>query len=484
MASGHERLSALDAAFLQLEDASAHMHVGAVLLFEGEAPSYDDLADMIASRLHRLPRYRQRLAWPAGGLLRPCWVDDPRFDVRFHLRHAALPRPRSERQLRALAGRLFGEPLDRDRPLWEIHLVDGVGRDRFGLVAKIHHALADGISGVDIAALLLDVEPDFDSTERAPAWSPPPPPTTAQLVGEAAAAQARDAAAALRRFADAARRPDRTALAAARTARDATDLVEARLDSAPPSPYNRPIGARRRYVWTRIDLDRVRAVKDRAGATINDVVLAGVTGALRRHLVRNGHAVDGLVLKAMVPVSTRADDERGALGNRITSVYPPLPVHLEDPSERLAAVMRGMAETKGSGQAAGTEAIVAAGQLLPPPVMALVARQMASARLFNVTVTNIPGPPVPLYLLGRRMADVFPLVPLARDHALGIAVMSYDGALDVGLLACADSVRDVADLAGDLEAAFAELPGWTATRRFARQGAARGTEQEAHALRH
>ena len=195
MASNHERLSALDTAFLQVEDATAHMHVGGVLLFDGDPPSYDDLALMIGGRLHRLPRYRQRLAWPPGGLLRPCWVDDPRFDLAFHIRHAALPYPHGEAELSALAGRLFAQPLDRARPLWEVHLVDGVEGERFALVAKIHHALADGVSGVDIAALLLDVDDRGDADElaerRAVAWAPPPPPSAAQLVAEGTLEQAR-----------------------------------------------------------------------------------------------------------------------------------------------------------------------------------------------------------------------------------------------------------------------------------------------------
>jgi WS/DGAT/MGAT family acyltransferase len=279
-------------------------------------------------------------------------------------------------------------------------------------------------------------------------------------------------------------RPAEAALAFARAARDATDLVETRLEGAPRSPYNAPLTPTRTYAWTRVPLDAVRAVKDRAGATVNDVVLAGVTGALRRHLLRDGHAVDGLVLKAMVPVSTRAEEEHGALGNRITSVYAPLPVHVADPRERLAAVMRGMAETKAVRPVGRGEAVVAAGDLAPPQVMGLVARQMASPRLFNLTVTNIPGPPVPLYVLGRRLADVFPLVPLVREHGLGIAVMSYEGALDFGLLACADTVPDLGDLADDLAASLAELPGWTRaqTRRFARTAPFRGAIADAGAV--
>ena len=471
MRTTHTRLSALDAAFLQVEDACAHMHVGGVLLFDGEPPSYDELTTTIGARLHRLPRYRQRLAWPPGGLQRPCWIDDPRFDLRFHVRHAALPRPRGERELRELAGRLFGEPLDRGRPLWELHLIDGVRGGRFALVAKIHHALADGVSGVDIAALLLDLDAHGEVPDAADAaWSPPPAPSGAELLAEAAADQARGALGALSRLARAAASPADAALTIAKAARDATDLVETRLDGAPPSPYNAPIGPGRRFAWTRASLDAVQAVRRHAGATVNDVVLAAVSGALRRHLLRHGHAVDGLVLKAMVPVSVRTEDERGALGNRISTVYAPLPVGVADPRQRLAEVMLGMGETKASGQSAGAEAMVAAGDLMPPQVMGVVAHQMASPRLFNLTVTNIPGPQVPLYLLGRRLADVVPLVPLVREHGLGIAVMSYDGALDFGVLGCAELVPDVEDLARDLDVSLAELPGWPRTRRFRRAG--------------
>jgi diacylglycerol O-acyltransferase / wax synthase len=455
-----QRLSALDAAFLQVEGAVAHMHVGGVLLFEGSAPPYDDVVAMVERRLPRLPRWRQRLAWPAGGLLRPCWVDDPRFDARFHIRHAGLPHPGGERELRELAGRLFGERLDRTRPLWELHLVDGLDDDRFALIAKIHHALADGVSGVEIAALLLDIEREPpDAHAVAERHDCAPPPSDAELFAEAALDQAREVAGTLRGALGALRRPADAALALARTARDATDLVEARLDGAPSSPYNVPISPARRYAWTRVGLNAAKDVGQRAGATVNDVVLAGVAGGLRRQLQRRGEDVGDLELKAMIPVSVRADDEHGSLGNRITSLFAPLPVGIADPGVRLRRVREVMGALKRSGQAAGAQALTSAGELMPPPLMALVAKQMASPRMFNLTITNIPGPPVPLYLLGRRMLDVFPLVPLAEDHALGIAIMSYDGTLDVGLLGCAEALGDLDDLASDLDASFAELSG-------------------------
>jgi diacylglycerol O-acyltransferase / wax synthase len=468
--AGHSRLSALDAAFLQVEGSAAHMHVGGVLLFDGPAPAYDELVEMVESRLPRLPRWRQRLAWPAAGLLRPCWVDDPRFDARFHIRHAGLPHPHSEGELKELAGRLFGQPLDRSRPLWELHLVDGIDGDRCALVAKIHHALADGVSGVDIAALLLDVEPSGGDGAPAPSPSAPravaPPPSEAELIAGAARDQAREVGGALRGALGALRHPADAALALARTARDATDLVEARLDGAPASPYNVPISATRRYTWTRVDLAQVKQVGLRAGATVNDVVLAAVAGGLRRQLQRRDHPVDGLELKAMVPVSVREEAEHGELGNRITTLFAPLPVGIAEAGTRLRRVREVMAALKRSGQAAGGQALSAAGELMPPALMGLVAKQMASPRLFNLTVTNIPGPPVPLYLLGRRMHDVFPLVPLAEDHALGIAIMSYDGTLDLGLLGCADALPDLDDLADDVQASFAELAGPFTGRRF------------------
>jgi len=467
----HARLSALDAAFLQVEGAAAHMHVGGVLTFDGAAPAYDELVAMIERRLPRLPRWRQRLAWPAAGLLRPCWVDDPRFDVRFHVHHEGLPAPGGEAELRELAGRLFGERLDRARPLWELHLVDGLEGDRFALVAKIHHALADGVSGVDIAALLLDAEPDPPDLAAPPPArrDVAPPPTDAELLAGAALEQARDLTGTLRAGLRALRRPSDAALAFARTARDATDLVEARLDRAPDSPYNVPISASRRFAWARVDLQPVRAVGQRANATVNDVVLAAVAGALRRQLQRRGHAVDDLELKAMIPVSVRPESEHGALGNQVAALYAPLPVGLADPGVRLRRVREVLGALKRSGQAAGGQALTAAGEFVPPPLMGLVARQLASPRLFNLTVTNIPGPPVPLYLLGRRMRDVFPLVPLAAEHALGIAIMSYDGALDLGVLGCADALPDLDDLAGDLEASFAELAGPFTGARFAKR---------------
>jgi WS/DGAT/MGAT family acyltransferase len=470
--AGQSRLSALDAAFLQVEGAAAHMHVGGVLLMEGAAPEYDELVGSVEARLPRLPRWRQRLAWPAAGLLRPCWVDDPRFDARFHIRHAGLPRPHSEVELRELAGQLFGERLDRSKPLWELHLVDEVDGGRFALIAKIHHALADGISGVDIAALLLDVDPSAGNGAphqgaHAPPPAVPPPPSEAELIAGAAKDQAREVRGALRGALGALRHPADAALALARTARDATDLVEARLDGAPASPYNVPISATRRFTWTRVDLGQVKQVGRRAGATVNDVVLAAVSGGLRRQLQRRGHHVDGLELKAMVPVSVRAEDEHDDLGNRITTLFAPLPVGISEAGQRLRRVREVMAALKRSGQAAGGQALSAAGEFMPPQLMALVAKQMASPRLFNLTVTNIPGPPMPLYLLGRRVTDIFPLVPLAEEHALGIAIMSYDGALDLGLLGCADAVPDLEELAEDVQASFAELAGPFTGRRFA-----------------
>ena len=456
-----DRLSPLDVTFLELEDGRAHMHVGAVLVFEGEAPQYDDFVAAVERGLELVPRYRQRLAWPPGGLARPCWVDDPRFAVRFHVRHAGLPAPGSETELRELAGLVFGEPLDRRHPLWELWLIDGLEGGRFALISKTHHALADGISGVDLMAALLDLDAtparigDDDEPASPPKPAVLPPPGDAKLLADATRDQMRDAMGAARTVAAAAKDPSGAATALLRTLRGGGELAGTAGDPAPPSPYNRRISGHRRFAWARASLAEVQAIKDRLGVSVNDVVLAAVAGALRRDLHRRGADLDEL--RAMVPVSLRDDTQRGTYGNRITAIYAPLPVGLDDPLERVRAVAAAMADRKQGDHVAGAEALVQLGAVAPRAVLSLAAKGLASRRVFNLTVTNVPGPQVPLYLLGRRLRDVFPLVPLAPEHALGLAIMSYDGRLGVGVLGCWESVDGLDAIAADVRSAFSEL---------------------------
>ena len=453
-----DRLSALDAAFLHLETGGAHMHVASILVFDGEPPHYDDLLEAIEARLHLVPRYRQRLAFVPYGQGRPVWVDDPHFNARYHIRHSALPAPGSDEQLKRLAGRLFAQPLDRSKPLWEINLVEGLDGDRFALIAKTHHALVDGVSGVDITSVLFDTSPDPAPAPRPEReWVPRPLPSGAQLLTDAMIERATVPAEAARGLRALSRAP-RHALE-----RLGTQLVGlgamawAGLRPAPPSPFNVPIGPHRRYTWVDADLSELKAVKDALGGTLNDAVLTAVALALGRWLRRRGRDTEGLVLKAMVPVSVRADVERGALGNRVAAMYAPLPVGVTDPRACFAELHAAMGGLKESGQAVGAQTLTQLADFAPPTVMSQAARLQARQRFFNLVVTNVPGPQFPLYLLGRRLRGLYPVVPLALNQALGIAIMSYDGRLGFGLLGDYDALADLDALGGDLQAAIADL---------------------------
>jgi WS/DGAT/MGAT family acyltransferase len=453
-----DRLTALDTSFLHLEDDSAHMHVASVMIFEGDAPPYDDLLDSIDRRLHLVPRYRQRLAMVPLGQGRPRWVDDPHLNLRYHVRATALPAPGSKDQLRALAGRVFAQQLDRDKPLWEIWLVEGLAGDRFAMLSKTHHSLVDGISGVDIMSVLFDTSPEPavppDPGQR---WLPRPLPSSAQLLGEALVERATMPGELSRTVRSLFRAPRQIAGSLVHAAAGVGAMAWAGMNPAPPSPYNSEIGPHRRFTWVRTELSDVKAIKNELGGTVNDVVLASVAGALGRHLRRRGHPTDGLELKAMVPVSVRSDDQRGDLGNKVAAVMAPLPVWCQEPVARLDIVSEAMKELKDGGQAVGAQVLTELGGYAPPTVMAQASRLMSRQRLFNLVVTNVPGPQFSLYLMGRRALDPFPMVPLAKNQALGIAIMSYDGRMNFGLIGDYDLLYDIDDLARDLYDSLAEL---------------------------
>ena len=453
-----DRLSALDATFLHLETGGAHMHVAAILLFEGTPPEHEELVEAIESKLHLVPRYRQKLAHVPLGQGRPVWVDDPHFNAGYHIRHTALPAPGGDEQLKRLASRLFAQPLDRNKPLWEIWLVEGFGDDRWALVSKTHHALVDGVSGVDITAVLFDASPDPAPT--APprnAWVARPEPAGSVLLAEALLERATQPREFVRGLRALTRAPRQALSRAAEMASGLAAQVSAGIDSAPPSPFNVDIGPHRRYEWVDASVPSFKAIKAALGGTLNDVVITAVAVAIGTYLRRAGHDTRDLVLKVMVPVSVRADAERGALGNRVANMYAPLPVGIEDPAECFAFVHASMEDLKSSGQAVGAEAITRLGEFAPPTIMSQAARLQARQRFFNLVVTNVPGPQLPLYVLGRRLLHLYPVVPLAQRQALGIAVMSYDGTLGFGLLADHDAVPDLADIAGDLQDAIAAL---------------------------
>jgi WS/DGAT/MGAT family acyltransferase len=454
-----DRLTGLDASFLALEKHGAHMHVGSVLVFQGEAPKHEEFLSMIEDRLHQVPRYRQKLAFPPLAQARPVWVDDPHFNVGYHVRHTALPAPAGEDQLRALAGRVFSQQLDRSKPLWELWLVQRVGDDAFAIVCKTHHALVDGISGVDIMTVLFDLEPEPPARTPGPPWYPRPEPSGTTLMAEALLERASTPVDIVRNVASALGDPRDAGGAAGRTVSGLLSMAVAGLGGAPPSPLNTRIGPHRRFAWVESDLALFKAIKGALGGTVNDVVLAVVTGALREHLLRRGRDPEGLELKAMVPVSIRAEEERGALGNRVAAMYAPLPVGLEDPLERFRTVHDALGDLKASGQAVGAERLTQLAGFAVPTVLDQAARLQSRQRFFNLTVTNVPGPQFPLYMLGRKLRAFYPKVPLVLNTALGIAIMSYDGKLFFGLLGDYDAMDDLDAFAADLESAIAELAG-------------------------
>jgi WS/DGAT/MGAT family acyltransferase len=464
-----DRLTALDSTFLHLEDDStAHMHVASVMVFEGKAPTPQELVDHILSRLHLVPRYRQRLAHVPLGQGRPVWTDDPHFNPRYHIRHTALPRPADEAALKQLAGRLFSQRLDRSKPLWEMWLVQRMAGGRFALIAKTHHALVDGISGVDITTVLFDTgvggaesSGAGSSTPRPPApWTAQPLPGPAKLLGEALLERT-TVPAEMTRGARALLRGPRKAASQLKdgiASLGATTLAGIS-SPAPPSPFNVDIGPHRRYTFLDADLAQFKAIKDALGGTLNDVVLASVSLALGRYLRAQGLDTEGLVLKAMVPVSVRTDADRKShvFGNRVAAMWAPLPVGVQAPAECLRQISREMQDLKESSQAVGAQVLVNLAGFAPPTILSQAARLQARQRFFNLVVTNVPGPQFPLYLLGRRLEVLYPVVPLARRQALGIAVMSYDGHLGFGLLADYDALPELEQIVGDLRWAISSL---------------------------
>lgn len=453
-----DRLSALDTSFLHLETGGAHMHVASVLVFAGEAPTHEEFMAGVEARLHLVPRYRQRLAHVPLGQGRPVWADDPHFNIAYHVRHAALPAPGGERELRNLAGRLFAQPLDRTKPLWDMVLVERIrdedGERRFAVISKTHHSLVDGVSGVDIMSILFDLTPDPEPAPEPEAWVPRPVPTGPELLAEALLERAtvpREAARGLRALTRAPRE------AAGRVAGLGALAFASAASPAPPTPLNVEIGPHRRYTWVDADVPSFKAIKGALGGTLNDVVLASVSLALGRFLRARGEDTDGLVLKAMIPVSVRAPEQGGALGNQVATMWAPLPVGLEDPREVMGEVSEAMHGLKESGQAVGAATLTALADFAPPTLMTQAARLQSRQRYFNLVVTNVPGPQLALYMQGRRLERFYPVVPLARGQALGIAIMSYDGKLGFGLLGDFDALPDLEALAGHLADAIDDL---------------------------
>ena len=453
-----DRLSATDASFLTQEDSSAHMHIGAVLVFEGPPPSYDEFVEHIEARLHLVPRFRQKLVFPPLQSGKPVWVDDPRLNLEYHVRHSMLPAPGDDDQLAMLTGRLFSQQLDRSKPLWEMYLVQGLEDNRFALIHKTHHALVDGVSGVDLATVLFDANPvPAGLTPPVRPWEPQPEPSELALLAHGVENLVRMPVRIGRRLAKAAQHPRRAAAHAVSAAEGIGEIAWELLNPAPDVPLNTPIGSHRRYVWVHSHLDDFKIVKNAFGGTVNDVVLAVVAGAVRGWLQHRGVRTPGLALRALVPVSMRSEEERGMLGNRLAVVRAPLPVYAQDPVERLRIVRADMAKVKQSKQVMGAETLVTLNDFAPPTILAQASRLNFSTRLFNLLVTNVPGPQFPLYVLGRELETVVPVAFLPNKHALAVANFSYNGKLSFGLLGDLDAMDDLDVVRVGLERALDEL---------------------------
>lgn len=452
-----DRLSAVDAAFLHQEGAATHMHIGGIARFAAPAPRFGDFLEHVRSRLHLVPRYRQKLAVPPAGLGRQRWIDDPTFNLEYHVRHTALPQPGDDERLTLLGARVFSQRLDRTKPLWELWVVEGLPEGGWALISKTHHALVDGVSGVDLMTMLFDLDAEGREIDEQDPWQPRPEPSTAELTATSLAGSAAHALTLPVRALAGAADPRRSIAAARQAAAGLGEVLKAGANPAPATPLNVPIGPHRRLAHVATRLDDFKLVKDELGGTVNDVVLTVVAGALRRWLHSRGLRTEGLELQACVPVSTRAPGDEGAAGNQITQIVAPLPVTIADPAERLAAVRDAMEGIKASKQALGAEIIASAQDFAPPTVLAQASRLNFSSRFYNLLVTNIPGPQIPLYVLGAKLERMFPIAFLGGDRALAVAVMSYDGSMDFGLIADLDELADLDVVAEGIEASLAEL---------------------------
>lgn len=459
-----QRLTGLDATFLYLETPSSHMHVAGLMLLDPTSVEggidLDKVKEVYGARLHLAPPFRRRLAEVPFGLHHPLWIEDPDFDIDYHIRATALPSPGTKEQLSTLVGRLSAIPLDRRRPLWEVWVIEGMEDGNVAVLSKVHHAAIDGASGNEMTVALLDLTPEIAQHEPEEEWVPDRVPSDVELLSYAASSLARQPV----RVAKALGKTAGAAMAVRRRNRAEPNLTP------PPSPFSAPrtsfntaITPRRSFAFTTVSLPTVKAVKNAAGATVNDVVLALCAGALRRYLDQQGEEVDG-PLVAMVPVSVRSDDEKDALGNRVTSMFASLATDIDDPISRLKVIHECMAEVKEQQKAIGADTLGDWAEFAAPALAGTAARLYSRTRmadrhrpLFNVTISNVPGPPFPLYSIGARMVANFPVGPIMDGGGLNMTVMSYLDQLDFGLQACPDVLPDIWSVAEGLHVALDEL---------------------------
>jgi diacylglycerol O-acyltransferase / wax synthase len=457
-----DRLSPQDAMFLHVEDDVSHMHIASVTIFEGPHPDFRDVVDMVRSKLSLVPRYRQIAKFVPFDLGRPVWVDDPHFNIDYHLRHTALPAPGGEEELRRLVGRVMSQQLDRSKPLWEIWIVEGLEDGHWAMLAKTHHAIVDGISGTDLLAVVMDISPEPPLIEPA-AWTPQPMPSEALLASQAVLDLIKSPYEQVR----AVRASTRFARNAFRHSRDVVEGLSALTGVIKPtlhSSLNGPIGPHRRYAWAATNVNDIKTVRHNLGGTFNDVVLAAITNGFRELLIERGEPVDRVV-RSLVPVSVRPRDASGkAVGdgtfeNKVSAMFAELPVGIDDPVRRLHAITAQMQDLKESKQAIAGEALTSMSGFAPPMLLAMGMRiaSRVAQRNVNTVTTNVPGPQFPLYCVGRRMIKAFPYVPLAGQVRIGIAIFSYDGQVNFGITGDYDTTEDLDVLSHGIEEGMTQL---------------------------
>jgi diacylglycerol O-acyltransferase / wax synthase len=456
-----QRMSSADLSFFYLEGRTSPQHVGGLAVFEPPVGGfdYDTLVRLLEERISLVPRYRQKVRAVPGHIANPVWVDDPNFDITFHVRRSALPRPGSDAQLLEFCGRIQSRLLDRGRPLWEMYLIEGLADDRVAIISKTHHSLIDGIGAVDIAQVILDESAEPLGIAE-PLWMPEPEPSGTALVVDALTGVARRPAAVLDAMRLGLRDVRSTAARPTAAVRSALSTAAALVRPARSSPLSAAVGEQRRIAVAQTRLGDYRQVRDAHGGTVNDVVLATVAGALRGWLLQRGERVaPGHAVRALVPVSVSEDAAARGPGNGVTGLLVDLPIGEADPVLRLAHIGRAMTAHKQSGRSVSADALAGLSGFAPPTLHALGARTAngLTRRLFSLVVTNVPGPQAPRYAAGARMTQMFPILPLAPGQAVSIGLTSYDGGVYFGLNGDRDAMADIDVLAGLLQDSLAEL---------------------------
>jgi diacylglycerol O-acyltransferase / wax synthase len=460
-----DRLSATDAGFYYAETENAPLHVGSVAVFEGPAPSYGDLVRLLLSKLPQVPRYRQRVREVPFSLGRPVWVDDPHFQILYHVRHTAVPKPGGAEQLRNLAGRVLGQRLDMAKPLWEVWLVEGLENDQWALISKVHHCMVDGVAGTDLMQIMFDLDPNAEHTPPRD-WSPQRTPSSLAMIAGALTETATAPLRSLVHTPDALTTGAKGLVGSARAAVSTVPALARQALTPLARTLTGPIGPHRRWAWSDAQFEDLRTARTALGGTVNDIVLTAITRGFRDLLKARGALGADTVVRTMVPISVRKEGERGSLDNRVTAVFVDLPVGEADPLARLASIRSQMDEYKRTMQAVDARSIIGMGDYVAPTLLAMGVRAAAQTGQMwcQAVTTNVPGPRVPLYVLGSRMVSAHPYVPIAGGTRVSIGIFSYLNEMTFGINADFDAFPDVDVLSEGICRGIAELVGLAAEK--------------------